>query len=447
MASDEIVTAIDIGTTKVCTIVGSKFGNRGIQVLGYSVVKNTGLRKGMVSDMEATEQAVRESVESVEEKTGYRVDSAFAGVTGAHIQFRNCYEKLQVENRHGVVTADDVAHAPRRLSDMIDDPGRTVIHASTTSYTLDGESGIRNPIGMHSKEIGVETHLVTGSDEDVERLVTAVEAAGVNVRSLVMEPLGSGLAALTHEEREGGSVIVDIGGGTTDIVAFKEGSPYYTGVIPVGGYQFTNDIALSFSSPFEAAEAIKVKYASAEFQTASIGEYVSVPVTGRENDLKVSRLEICQIVRERALELAHMIKVKLDSERIGNSEDSVLVLTGGASNLPGFAELVEKCVGIEVRQGAPNIRGSLPDELKDPAYTTGIGILLWGLTEYVHEEMDSRAQKTGPSSPVATRKQGAMSSNVESSGLLKRLKRRIGASAPAIALQRKGGIDGSQHTP
>ena len=447
MVSDEIVTAIDIGTTKVCAIVGSKFGNRSIQVLGYSVVKSAGLRKGVVSDMEAIEQAVRESVESVEEKTGYQVNSAFVGVTGTHIQFRNRYEKLRIENRHGVVTADDVAHAPHRLSATIDDPGRTIIHASTTSYTLDGESGIRNPIGMHSKEIGVETHWVTGSDEEVERLTRAVEAAGVEVRSLVMEPLGSGLAALTYEERELGAVIVDIGGGTTDIVAFKNGRPYYTGVIPVGGYQFTNDISLSFSSPFEAAEAIKVEHASAEFQSASVGEYVSVPVIGRDNELKVSRLEICQIVRERALELAQMIKVKLDSERIGHSEDSILVLTGGASNLPGFAEVLEKCAGVEVRQGEPTVRGSLPDELKDPAYTTGIGILLWGLTEYVHEETDSLAQKMRASSPDGVGQRGAVSSDVESSGLLERLKRRIGALAPASALQRKGGINGSQHTP
>lgn len=262
-----------------------------------------------------------------------------------------------------------------------------------------------------------------------------------------MEPLGSGLAALTYEERELGAVIVDIGGGTTDIVAFKNGRPYYTGVIPVGGYQFTNDISLSFSSPFEAAEAIKVEHASAEFQSASVGEYVSVPVIGRDNELKVSRLEICQIVRERALELAQMIKVKLDSERIGHSEDSILVLTGGASNLPGFAEVLEKCAGVEVRQGEPTVRGSLPDELKDPAYTTGIGILLWGLTEYVHEETDSLAQKMRATSPDGVGQRGAVSSDVESSGLLERLKRRIGALAPASALQRKGGINGSQHTP
>lgn len=437
MASDEIVAAIDVGTTKVCTIVGRKFGKNGVQVLGYSTVKNTGLRKGIVSDVAATERAIRASLKSIEERSGHRVDSAFVGVTGAHVQFQNRHEKLRIGNRRGVVTSDDIARAPSKLSESIDAPGRTVIHANSISYTLDGESGIRHPVGMHSKEMQVETHFVTGSNTFIDRLVEAVEAAGIRIHSLVLEPLASGLAVLTPEERRQGSIIVDIGGGTTDIVAFKGGKAYYTGVIPVGGFQFTNDIALSFSTPFESAEDIKLKYASAQFQAAAAGEHVSVPVIGRDKELKVSRLEICQLVRERALELARMVKVKLDSERTEQGEDSIIALTGGASNLPGLAELVKKCIGISVRHGVPDVHGTVPAELKTPVYATGVGILLWGLNEYVPKEVGSGSENGVR--PEKGARQGTKHTSAESNGFFGSLKCRLGALMPTLFFAPKKG--------
>lgn len=386
MSSDEIVAAIDVGTTKVCTIVGRKLRDDHVQILGYGTAKNTGMRKGVVSDLEAAERAVRVSIKSAEDTTGHKIDSAFVGISGAHVRFENRYEKLQVSNHKGIVTSDDVVRAPIKLSESIDLPGRTVIHANSISYTLDGETGIRHPVGMHSKEMQVETHFVTGSNTFIDSLVDIIEVAGVKVNSLVLEPLASGLAVLSKRERQKGAVIVDIGGGTTDIVAFRQGAIYYTGVIPVGGFQFTNDLALSFSTSFDAAEAIKLEHASAEYQAASANEHIMVPVVGRNKDLKVSRLEICQLVRERAMELARMIKLKLDSERKRGAEDTVLVLTGGASNLPGFAEIVRSTVGVRVRHGVPNVQGTVPAELKDRVYATSVGVLLWGLNEYLSDE-------------------------------------------------------------
>ena len=391
-----------------------------MQILGYSTAKNYGMRKGVVSDVPAAERAVRVSVKAVEDKTGHKVDSAFVGVTGAHVRFENRHERLEVENRKGIVTADDVKSAPKKLSESVDLPGRTVIHANSISYTLDGESGIRHPIGMHSREMQVEAHLVTGANTFIDRLVDVIEVSGVKINSLVLEPLASGLAVLTPKERQRDAIIVDIGGGTTDIVAFKGSGIYYTGVIPVGGYQFTNDIALTFNTTFEAAEAIKLEHGSAEFQPASAGEQILVPVIGRDKQLKVSRLEICQLVRERAMELARMIKVKLDSERMGDVEDSLLVLTGGASNMPGFAELVQKSVGIDVRHGVPDVHGTVPAELRAPVYATAIGTLLWGLTEHVPGDA-GYGVRNGTSNGHITKHAA------ESNGLLGSLKRRFGA--------------------
>lgn len=425
MLSDEIVAAIDVGTTKVCTIVGRKVGEDHVQILGYGAAKNTGMRKGVVSDLEAAERAVRVSIKSAEDTTGHKVDSAFVGISGAHVRFENRYEKLQVSNHKGVVTSDDVARAPIKLRESIDLPGRTVIHASSISYTLDGETGIRHPVGMHSKEMQVETHFVTGSNTFIDSLVDIIELSGVKVNSLVLEPLASGLAVLTKRERQKGAVIVDIGGGTTDIVAFKQGSIYYTGVIPVGGFQFTNDLALSFSTSFEAAEAIKLEHANAEYQPASANEHIMVPVVGRDKDLKVSRLEICQLVRERAMELARMIKMKLDSERKKGAEDTVLVLTGGASNLPGFAEIIRSTVGVRVRQGVPAVEGTAPAELKDKAYATSVGILLWGLNEYLPDEVGFGSRNGYEDKRRGRNRHVLTYSNTDSTSLFGGLKRRL----------------------
>ncbi len=425
MVSDEIAAAIDVGTSKVCTIVGRNLGRDGVQVLGYSTVKNSGMRKGVVSDASEAERAVRASIEALEDRTGHQVDSAFVGVTGAHVRFENRHEKVRIENRKGIVTSEDVENAPKKLSEAVDIPGRTLIHANSISYTLDGESGIRHPVGMHSKEMQVETHFVTGSNGFVDSLVGVVEAAGVGIRNLALEPLASGLSVLTPEEREKGAVIVDIGAGTTDIVAFQRGSMYYTGVIPVGGYQFTNDIALTFNTSFETAEAIKLNHASADFQPASASEQILVPVIGRDKPLKVSRLEICQLARERAMELAHMIRVKLDSERGAECGDSVLVLTGGASNLPGLVPLVKNIVGLEVRHGAPELHGTVPAELRNPAYATSVGILHWGLTEWAAREVGFGARN---GNGIVNGRDSKYT--VESNGFFGSMKRRLAMLMP-----------------
>ena len=378
-----IFTAIDVGTTKVCTIVARKDGAKGIDVLGYSTVPCDGLRKGNVTDVAATARAVRASVSEAEQKTGHRIESAFVGVTGSHVSFENRNDKLDSTGERGVITGSDLSMTPQSLAGRLNTPGRKLIHAIRMSYSVDGEAGIRNPVGMHSSEIEMETHLVTGGSRFLDRLVEAVEAAGVNVTSLVLEPLASGLAVLTPEEKERGALLVDIGGGTTDVVGFQKGRVCYTGVIPVGGYQFTNDIAVTFNTSYEAAEQVKLTHASTEVQASDAKEEVSLPVVGRDMELKVRRMEICQLARERAHELARMIKIKLDDELAGESIADRLVLTGGASNLPGLADLMQRSLTIPVRSGLPNVPGSMPDEIRDPAYATAIGMLEWAAHEYL----------------------------------------------------------------
>ena len=374
---------IDVGTTKVCTVLGRKDGNKGVEVLAYSTVPCSGLRKGNITDITATETAVGQSVGEVERSSGYSIKSAFVGVTGSHVTFENRREKLELEGERGPITADEINRSLGSADASKTESGRKLIHAIRMSYSVDGEDGIRNPTGMHSRNLEVETHLVTGGLAFIGKLVKAVENAGIDVTGLVLEPLASGLAVLTPEEKNNGAVLVDIGGGTTDVVIFKGGRICYSGVIPVGGYQFTNDIAVTFNTTFEAAEAAKLEYAGTELMASSIDEEIPLPVVGQDVDLKVKQLDITQLTRERAQELARLVMLKLEDAAAKDSVATRLVITGGASALPGLTDLMERKLTIPARQGLPSVRGDIPEELNEPAYSTVLGMLLWAVMEYV----------------------------------------------------------------
>ena len=376
-----VMTAIDVGTTKVCVITGRRSARGGIEVLGYATVQSRGLRKGSVTDVGATAHAIRRAVERVEEETGYQVGSAFVGVTGAHVSFQNRRDKLSPSRDVGVITADSLAGQARSYG-RVGDSQQQMIQAVRTSYSVDGEEGIRNPIGMHSDNIEVETHVVVGLSELIEKVEKAVELADVKMTSMVMEPIASGMAVLTEEEKEKGVVMVDMGGGTTDLVAFKDGQICYTGAIPVAGFQFTNDIAMMFNTYYEAAESAKIRFGSAELYSSRENEELEFPVKGRDMRLKVRGNEISQLTRQRAQELAKLIGLKLDKAGLDEETLSRVVLTGGASNLQGMDVLMRNTLSqwttsVHVRRGMPESAGKLPDELSDATYSTGVGMLLW----------------------------------------------------------------------
>jgi cell division protein FtsA len=377
MAQGQIVTAIDVGTTKVCTIIGKRSAHGELKVLGHSVVPCEGLRKGNVADIEATEDAVRASVQEAQEKAGVEVLSAWVGITGSHISFENRLEALSWAGKHGVITAEELERFPAVMAASVGDSERKLLHALPMAYAADGERGIRNPVGMHVHQLQVETHVVTGGAYFVDRLVEAVERAGVKVEGLVLEPLAASEAILTPEEKEQHTALVDIGGGTTDVVVFKDGGIRYTSIIPVGGYQFTNDICVSYNTSYQAAEDAKIKYAHTEPDVARPLEEVTLPVLGRTTALRISRRDICQLTRERAQELARLIKLRLQEAGIENTLSARLVLTGGASQLPGFLELARRTLASDARIGVPNGNLDVPDELRAPAYAASVGILLW----------------------------------------------------------------------
>ena len=377
-----IIAAIDIGTTKVCTIIGRLTDSKGIEVLAHSVVPSEGIKKGNVQDVSAAGSVVRESIRVAKQKAGVSIQSAYVGVAGAHISFENRQDVLDWAAKRGVITAHDLTQVPRTVaSNTCNEPGRRMIHAIPMAYSLDGGHGIRNPVGMHTRNLEVETHLVTGASSYLDKLVEAVEHAGVQVKELVLEPLASSEAVLSPQEKERGVALVDIGGGTTDLVMFKKGSMYLTSVIPVGGYQFTNDICLTYNTPYEAAEAVKLEYAHTESYVVRSLEEISLPVVGRATEARVLRRDICQLVRERAQELVRLIKLYLREAGIEDISSIQFVLTGGSASLPGLDALMQRTLANRVRIGVPNNHQAIPNELRSPAYATSVGILLWALKQ------------------------------------------------------------------
>ena len=380
MEESRLVTAIDVGTTKVCSIIG-RISEGALEVLAHSVVPCDGLKKGNVTNVAATARAIRVSVDQAQSASGCTVESAFVGVTGAHVAYENSWSPLDSAGRRGVITSDDLAAAPLVVALRASEGGRKVLHAVPIRYALDGRDRVRDPVGMHTSSVEVETHVVTGASALVDRLIQAVEAAGIHVDGLVFEPLASSEAVLTPEEKKQGAVVVDIGGGTTDVVAFKNGGLRYTAVIPVGGFQFTNDISHTYQTSYRDAEAVKLGYAHTEPYNVGLDEEVTLPVSGSGAKLRVPRRDICQLTRERAQELVQLIKLKVREADGGDGAGLSVVVTGGTSNLNGLVDLIQGALPETVRRGAPNGHLGLPAELRAPAYSTGVGILLWAASQ------------------------------------------------------------------
>ena len=385
MHSSKVLTAIDIGTTKVCTVIGERSERGDLKVLGHSVVPCEGLVKGVIENLVATQISVRASVKEAEGKAGVKVGSAYVGVTGSHISYENRSDILSWVGQHGVITSKDLTQVPDNVAQYSKGIGRKVLHAIPISYSLDGQEGIKDPLGMHTRRLEVKTHVVTGAAGAMEKLVRAVEGTGIRVEELVLESLASSEAVLTPLEKARGVVLIDIGGGTTEVIAFRAGSMYYTSAIPVGGFQFTNDICLTYNAPFDSAEEAKLNFANTEPDTVRPHEEFNLAIVGRSTTLKVPRRDLCQLTRERAQELARLIALKLRDADLSDLPNVNLVLTGGAAKLAGFEAMLKKILTPNVRIGSPMPLPGMLEELQQPAFATSVGILVWAAEQKPNE--------------------------------------------------------------
>jgi len=370
-----IVTAIDVGTTKIATIVANAKAKDNIEILGVGVAPSTGLHKGIVVNMDQAEQSIVASVREAQRISGVRVDSVYVGVTGRHITSVNNRGVVAIPRDDRLVRPQDLKRVLSSARSIPIPEGKQLLHAIPRSYALDGQEMVKQPVGMHATRLDVETHIITASITSIQNLVKCIRSIGIDVEDLVLAPLATAEAVLIPEERDTGVIMADIGGGTTDIAVFKSGSIYHTGVIPVAGYQVTSDLSIGLGLPFEIAESMKKKYGNVTPEL-EIDEAAQV---GIEDGHSTSQRRLCQIIRSRMEELLQLIVAEMPTTDYRSLAPAGIVLTGGTSNLPGLAQLAEAVLRMPVRIGQPLSTGiyGILDILSDPAYATTLGLILW----------------------------------------------------------------------
>lgn len=379
MARGPVYAAIDVGTTKVCTLVGQVGVTGEVQVTGVGVVPARGLLKGMVVNIDDAAEAIRLSVERAERTSGSRITSAHVGITGAHIDCLNNRGMVTITRSDRLVSVEDVSRVMEAARAVGIPNNREILHVLPRSYVLDGQEGVRNPVGLYGFKLDVEAHIITGAITSIHNLTRCVELAGVAVEELVLEPLASAEAVLVEDEREMGVALVDIGGGTTDLAVFIEGGVAYTAVLPIGGYQFTHDLVIGLRAPFAAAEEAKVSAGSVEPAAIPVEEQVEIEVFGEGGKRPVSRRLMSEILRARTEELLELLHDAIRRSGYSGLLPAGMVFTGGTANLAGLPALAEQTLHIPARVGLPEGVYGLVDTLHNPAYATSVGLLLWAV--------------------------------------------------------------------
>jgi cell division protein FtsA len=374
---EAVLVGIDVGTTKVVALIGEVSRDGALTIIGKGTVPATGLKKSVVVNIDQTVHSIATSVEHAERLSGWKIDRAFVGVGGQHLEGINSKGQVAVSGANREITREDISRAIEVARAITIPSNRDVLHVLPRGFVVDGQEGVKDPLGMSAIRLEVETHIVTASATAVQNLSKCVQAAGVRIDELVASPLASAEAILSETERELGVAVADIGAGTTDIALYTEGSPFHTAVIPVGGNNVTNDVAIGLKVDLQTAEDLKVKFATCDVMSVDPEEALVVSILGEDAGREVSRLEMCEIVEARMREIFEMIRGELETVGHGLSPAG-LVLTGGASQLSGITDLGREVLQMPVRVAAPLNVGGLVDHLLTPSYSASIGLLQWG---------------------------------------------------------------------
>ncbi|MEZ5435794.1 MAG: cell division protein FtsA [Pseudomonadales bacterium] len=372
------IVALDIGTSKVVALVGEVNADGQLEIIGFGSHKSTGLRKGVVVDIESTVQSIQRAVEEAELMTGIQIHSVYAGIAGSHIRSLNSHGVVGIRDRE--VQQADVERVIEAAQAVAIPADQKVLHILPQEYIIDSQEGVREPIGMSGVRLEAKVHLVTCAVNAAQNVEKCIRRCGLEVEDIVLEQLASSYSVLTEDEKELGVCLVDIGGGTTDIAVFTEGSIKHTAVIPIAGDQVTNDIAMALRTSTQSAEEIKVKYACALTQLTRANELINVPSVGERNTRELSRQTLAEVVEPRYDELFTLIRAELCRSGLEGFIGAGIVLTGGTAKIEGAVELAEEIFHMPVRVGAPaNIKGH--DIVKNPIHATGVGLLLYGIKQ------------------------------------------------------------------
>ncbi|MEN6393726.1 MAG: cell division protein FtsA [Anaerolineaceae bacterium] len=400
-----IVVGIDVGTTKICTLVGREEEPGQIRIIGVGIEPSAGIRKGVVVDLAAASQAVSRSIEKAEHTSGLEITSALVSLAGSQVSSVNSRGAVGVTGQ--VIDQDDVARAVESARAVAIPHNREIIHVIQRGFNVDGQEGIRMPIGMHGYRLEVETHIITASAASVENLRQCVGASGVEISQFVLNPLASAEVVLSETERQMGVVVCDIGGGTSDMAIYIDGDVWHTSVLAVGGNHITSDIAHGLRLPMSQAEEIKIQHGHAIQAEVDNQEFFKVKPFGEEQAVQISRQELAMIIEARVEEIIGMVLQEIKRSGYDGLLPAGMVLTGGTSLLPGIRVLASRVLGVPVRIAQPQQLIGMTDKLFSPAYSTSVGLLKWAI-------LMSEFAPQGGSRRVGTSVQGQTMINWES---------------------------------
>ncbi|MBI4572682.1 MAG: cell division protein FtsA [candidate division NC10 bacterium] len=379
MAKDNgLVVGLDIGTTKVCAIVAERNGDGVVDIIGVGHSPSRGLRKGVVVNIDATVDSIRRAIEDAELMAGVEIRSAFVGIAGGHIKGINSRGVIAISGKSREVTRQDVDRVIDAAKAVALPVDREVIHVLPQEFMIDDQGGIREPLGMTGIRLEAEVHIVTGAVASAQNIIKCANKAGLEVRDIVLQQLASSEATLTPEEKELGCLLVDVGGGTTDVAVFVEGSIYHTSVLAVGGDLLTNDIAIGLRTPHPEAESLKRKYGCALASMTRPEEKIEVPSVGGRRPRVLARQTLCEIIQPRLEELFFLVDREVRRAGYMGRVNGGVVVTGGSSIMEGVPELAEQVFDMPVRRGIPRGVGGLTDVINSPMYATGVGLGIYG---------------------------------------------------------------------
>ena len=372
---EAVVVGLDIGTTKICAVVG-QINEGQVDIIGLGTTPSKGLRKGVVVNIDSTVQSIKKAIEEAELMAGCQITSVYAGIAGGHIKGINSHGVIAVKNRE--ITSNDVKRVIDAASAVAIPMDREVIHIIPQEFIVDEQDGIRDPVGISGVRLEGRVHIVTGAITSAQNIIKCANRAGLDVNDIVLEQLGSSEAVLMPEEKELGVAIIDLGGGTTDLVIFSNGAIKHTSVVALAGNHITNDISMGLRTPLEEAEKIKKRYGCALASMVQKDETIEVPSVGGRNPRVLSRQTLAEIVEPRVEEILTLVHHEVMKTGYANLIASGIILTGGTAVLEGLPELAEQIFNLPVRRGIPIGIGGLVDLVHSPIYATGVGLVLYG---------------------------------------------------------------------
>ncbi|MCR4395353.1 MAG: cell division protein FtsA [Candidatus Saccharicenans sp.] len=382
MARNNYLVGLDIGTKKTVAIIGEITEEQKVEIIGIGVAESKGIRKGVVVNLDLTIAAIKRAQEEAELMAGVEIESAYVGISGSHIKSFNSRGVVAVSGKNREISREDIRRVIDQARALSIPPDREIIHIIPQEFIVDEQDGIKDPLGMSGIKLEVNVHIVTSAITSIQNLKNCLERAGIGIQEIVLNQIATSYSVLTHDERELGVGLIDIGAGTTEVAIFERGALWYTSTIPLGGDNFTNDIAVGLRTPIPEAEKIKKKYGCVALPVTEEQDTIEVPTVGKGRKSRVmSRQILADIIQPRAEEIFRL--VDSDIKRMGyeKSLNSGLVLTGGTALLDGLEEVAEEIFDLPVRRGDPNYIGGLIDRVGTPDYATAVGLILYGYNQ------------------------------------------------------------------